>query len=267
MKIGYLGPEGTFSHQAASKFFLKEDLFPFSEIKEIFEAIKKGEIDYGIVPAENAIGGIIFEVIYNLINHPTKVIGSFEIPISHCLLAKKGDIKDLKIIRTHVQALVQCRNWIEKNLKDIELQIVSSTAKPVLEEKEGIGFIGSKELAEKYNLKILAEKIEDIKGNSTKFYVISSYLDSSIRNLLNPKRTLLVFAVYDRVGILRDVLDVFAKYRLNLTALHSIPTRVKPFDYFFFTEIDKLWPSEELKNAFREINKKYCPLVKLIGIN
>jgi len=267
LKIGFLGPEGTFSYQAAINLFVKSKIIEFPTIKKIFEGINNQKINLGIVPAENFIGGIIRETINCLIEYPLKVTGSFNLPIHHCLLGRVKNKKEIKIIKTHQQALSQCRDWIEKNLPGVKLETTSSTTAPILETKDkAIGFIASESAAKVYQLKVLAKDIEDSKNNFTKFYLVSSDINKAIQEKLKAKKTLILFAAYNRVGVLRDILDVFAKNNLNLTFLHSIPSRLRPWDYFFFSEVDVLYPCLRIKRVIKEV-KKYCPMIRIIGVN
>lgn len=271
LKVGFLGPKVTFSHQAALAIFSqKTKLIPFNEIKEIFERVYQKEIDFGLVPAENTISGIVPETINCLIEYPLKVTGSYDFPIHHCLMSWGKSKTNLKIIKTHPQAFSQCRNWLEKNLPGVSFESSFSTTSPILEtlerkEKE-IGFIANKIAAKEYGLNILAQNIEDSKDNITKFYLISQDINKEMAKKLKSKKTLLLLAVYDRVGILRDILNVFAENNINLSSLHSIPSRLRPWDYFFFIQADIPLDSKLLKKILPEI-KKFCPIVRVIGVS
>lgn len=268
LKVGFLGPLGTFSHQASQVLFPQAKLIPLSEIKEIFEKICQGEIDIGVVPAENTISGLVSETINLLINYPLKVTGSFNLPIHHSLFSWSKSIENIKIIKTHPQAFLQCKNWLQKNLKEVSFESAPSTTSPILETLETkdqtIGFIANEIVAKKYGLNILAKNIEDIKDNFTKFYLISRDTDKEIIKKLKPRKTLFLLAVYDRVGVLRDILNVFAENNINLSALHSIPSRIRPWDYFFFIEAEIDLYSLTTKKIITDI-KKYCTITRIIG--
>jgi len=265
-RVGFLGPEGTFSFHASSKVFADSDFIGLNTIGDIFEKVNNGEVDFGVVPAENSTAGIVSETVHQLTNYPLKVTGSFDFKIHHCLLSKADKKEDIKIVKSHRQALSQSKNWLQQNLPQVELQSVSSTVQPI---KEGggkeVAFIAPKSAADIYNLNILEENIEDNKDNFTKFYLISKDIYKKIQKRLNADKTLVLFAVYDRVGILRDILDVFAESNLNLTALHSIPSRVKPWDYLFFTEVESFYPSDKIKKVLKQL-EKYCPIIRVIGV-
>ncbi|MFH0906704.1 MAG: prephenate dehydrogenase/arogenate dehydrogenase family protein [bacterium] len=267
IKIGFLGPEGTFSHEAALEIFPKKSKFvALRTIRDVFESVNSQESNLGIVPAENTNGGIIPETINSLINSPLKVSGSFNFDVHHCLLGRTKNKKDIKIIKSHSQALLQCRNWLAKNFPKIELENASSTTAPIIKNKEKhIGFISTKTAAKIYNLNILAENIEN-EDNITKFYLITSDIDKEIQKKLKAKKTLLLLAIYDRVGILHDILSVFAKNNINLTSLQSIPSHLRPWDYQFFLEVDVSYPSEKIKNVLKSISK-HCSTIRVLGVS
>lgn len=270
LKIGFLGPKGTFSQQAALNVFPDSKLLLFTEIKEVFKAVYQKEIDFGLVPAENTMAGIVSETINYLIEYPLKVTGSYDLAIHHCLLSWGKSKDDLKIIKTHYQAFSQCRNWLEKNLSKISFQSSQSTTLPILEslksKNKDLGFIASQLAAKEYNLNVLVKNIEDSKENITKFYIISENINKEIANKLKSKKTLILFAIYDRTGVLRDILNVFAENNINLSSLHSVPSKIRTWDYFFFTEADISLSSSILKKVLQEI-KKFCPIVRIIGIS
>lgn len=268
IKIGFLGPKGTFSHQAAMQIFSRNSKFvPLPTIKEIFEQVHSQEIDLGVAPAENTIGGIVSETINCLINYPIKVSGSLNISVHHCLLSRTKNKRDIKVVKSHPQALYQCKGWLEKNLPKTKIETAPSTTFPISgTTSKSIGFVCSEVAAKVYGLNVLAKNIEDNKDNFTKFYLISSDIDKELQGRLKAKKTLILIAIYDRVGVLRDILDVFAKKNLNLTCLHSIPSLLRPWDYFFFLEVDVSYPCLKIKKALKEL-EKYCSIIRVLGVS
>lgn len=266
-KIGFLGPKGSFSHQATYSVFKTKNLIPFDTISYIFENIQRNKIDLGVVPAENTLGGIVSETINNLITYSLKVTGSFDYPIHHFLLSYGNDINKIKVIKTHPQAIEQCRLFLNRIFKGkkIKFETASSTTAPILSSKsKKIGFIASKIASSIYNLNILAKNIEDKKYNFTKFYILSKKMIDDIIKSLDSKKTLVLLGVYDRIGILRDILDVIANKNINISSLHSIPSRIKPWDYFFFLELELNYNSKKLYFCLKKI-KKYCTMIRILG--
>ncbi len=259
-KLGFLGPKGTFSWVAAQQKFKGSALFPFLTIKDIFAAVNNGEINFGLVPIQNTIAGLVSETMHCFIDFPVFTLGSFTIPVHHCLLSKEKCIKAVKIVSSHPQALSQCRVWLEKNLSEAIREPCSSTVAPISAGKKGAAFIASLETAKLFKLNILAENIEDMEDNSTRFLLVSQEAKKAMKGL-KADNTLLLLSAYNRPGVLRDILNVFAAEKMNLAALHSIPSPTHSWDHFFFLEIESKNITESLVRL-----KKYCPFIKLIGL-
>jgi len=266
-KIGFLGPQGTFSHQAALNLFSQANkLIPFSLIREIFEAVNNQTIDLGVVPAENTLGGIVPETINSLIDYPLKVSGSFGLDIHHCLLSGAKNKNDLRIIKTHQQAFLQCEKFLRENLPKVKTELSLSTTSAIDGAGDNhVGFIAPLAAAKVYGLNVLAKNIEDTTGNVTKFYIIANTLQKPIQQKLGNNKTLLLLAVYNRVGVLRDILQAFADNGLNLSSLHSVPSKLQPWDYFFFMEVDNHYQSSAIKKTLQDI-AKYCTVARQIGV-
>jgi len=267
-KVGFLGPKGTFSHQATLNIFHKKTQFVETKtITEIFKKVDSQEIGIGIVPIENTIGGIISETINCLINYHVKVSGSFNIEIHQCLLARTKNKKDLQMIKSHPQALSQCSNWITNNLPHTRTEATASTTAPIINTTDKtIGFIATEIAAKVYGLNVLAKNIETTTDNLTKFYLITPEIDKSLQKKLEIDKTLILLAVYNRIGVLRDILDIFVKNNINLTALHSTPSLLGQWDYFFFLEIETPYLSPKTKKVLKEL-EEYCSMVKVLGVS
>jgi len=269
-KIGFLGPKYTFSWTAAKKISnSNSSLIPFFTIKEVFMRVNNLEVDLAVVPIQNAISGIVSETMYQFIDYPLFSLGSFKIPIHYCLLSKEKSLKDIKIVKSHPQALSQCRIWLGEHLPKA-LKIPTSSTVSALSEKPTppeTGFIVPLEAASEFKLTILARNIEDKKENFTRFLVIGRELDKSLLRKINlyARNTLLLLSVYDRVGILRDILNIFANRGINLSALHSISSIFHPWDYLFFLEVEKSYFSPGIRDILRDLNQ-YCPFVRVLGV-
>ena len=266
-KVGFLGPAGTFSWVATKKTFSSLGfLIPFKNIKEVFNSVSNEEIDLGIVPIENSIGGLVSETMHSFVDSSVFAVGSFKLQISHCLASRGKKIKDIKVVKTHPQAFAQCKNWLESHLSEVVKEPTSSTVAPVLKDfSKNTGFILSSLAAKKFKLNILASNIQDSKENFTRFFIITNYLNKKIIKKFNPKNTLLILSVYDRPGVLRDILSVFADKKINISSLHSISSYSNPWDYFFFLEVEKFYFSKEMKIILKEL-EKYCPYIKVLGV-
>ncbi len=262
-KVGYLGPKGTFSHQAALGVVQDNQLTACDSIYQIFEAVSTGRVDFGIVPAENSTEGTIRETLDYLIDLDLKTNGSIDLDIHQNLLSNEQKLDDITSVISHPQALAQCRQWLGNNLPNAKIQTAASTVSSITEnkDKKGVAFIGSKLAASLNDIKVLKENIEDNKNNITKFYIISDDIE---RINFDTKKTVLFLTVFNRVGILRDILNVFASSNINLSKIESRPSREKVWDYHFFIEVEVSKNDERLIQSLN-ILKQYCPVIKTIG--
>lgn len=262
VKIAYLGPEGTYSHETALNIFPKNRLIAYPTVYDAFNSVATANTELAVVPAENSIGGTVAETLDYLAQFNLYVVGSCQLSVHHYLVSKEKSLKDIQIVKSHPQAIAQCRQWLKTNLPKSAVISTQSTTSEIKLDKKGCGYIASMLAAQKYRLNVLAKNIEDLPANKTKFYVISKE-PFNIKGLNNNK-TLLFLTVPDRVGILRDILNVFASYNINLSKLESRPSRVKPWDYHFFVEVEKVFQDNAFIKALGEL-KVYCPIIRVLG--
>lgn len=267
LKIACLGPEGTHSHIASEEIFSKKANFIMAPtIRKAFEKVKNGQAQFAVVPAENSIAGIVQDTIDSLLDFPLSVVGSYNKKIHHCLLARTADRNRIRVIKSHIQPLNQCKDWLSRNFPSAILSTESSSTEAILSTTDpSVAFIANKEAAKKYDLKILASNIEDHKENYTEFYVLARSARPKISKRLKPRHTLMIVTAYDRPGLLRDVLNIFADQKLNLAKLHSRKSIVKGWDYYFFLEVECLPDDQRFKRAQQEV-KKLCPIARVLGV-
>lgn len=267
-KVSFLGPEGTFSHQAAQNIFSNNAQFLVAQtISMVFDDVINEKAIFGVVPVENSTEGIIQETLDNMVKFPLRIVGSYRLPIHLCLLARTKNLKDIKVIKSHPQPIAQSRNWISKHFPNAKIETEQSSAKAIMETKDShTAFIASRQAAKKYELKILAENIEDKKTNVTQFYVVAKKDSPEISKKLKVKRTVVILAVYDRPGVLRDILNEFAERKINLTKLHSRSSEAEGWDYYFFIELEGMPQDKKIKETLRAI-KQFCSVVREMGVS
>ncbi|MCD6472988.1 prephenate dehydratase [Candidatus Aerophobetes bacterium] len=262
LKIAYLGPPATFTHLAAiEKFGKKVDLVPQKNIARVFSEVEKKQADFGVVPIENSMEGIVTYTLDMFLDSNLKIYAEIMMEISHCLLGK-GRLEKIKKIYSHPQALAQCDKWLEDNLSSANLIEVESTAKAaqIVYEEPCSAAIASDIAASLYNLKILAHHIEDRANNYTRFFVIGrDYAERS-----GDDKTSIIFSIKDRVGALYDMLSPFRKHQLNLTKIESRPTKKKPWEYVFFVDFIGHKDDEKVKKALTELEEQ-CLFLKILG--
>ncbi|MDH5662388.1 MAG: prephenate dehydratase, partial [Elusimicrobiota bacterium] len=218
--------------------------------------------DYGVVPIENSTEGVINHTLDMFVASELKICSELLLEISHNLLSRARELGEIKRIYSHPQAIAQSRNWIEDSLPNAELVETSSTAKAAeLAEKDSEGgAIASRLAASLYDLKIIAEGIEDSVQNYTRFLVIGkNYPGKSGQD-----KTSILFSVKDRVGALHDMLIPFRENKINLTKIESRPTKLRAWEYIFFVDFAGHVEEENVKRALQQLEKE-CLFLKILG--
>lgn len=262
--IGYLGPAGTFSNQAVLKVFdeSKNELVPAKSIYDLFNLLDKSQVDLIVAPAENTIEGTVRETLDLLFDHDFKVIGKIDLPVSQCLLSKEKNLKDIKKIISHPQALNQSRQFIEENLPNAITETSPSTIASVKDlENPGLAIIGPELAAKIYKLNVIKKDIQNYENNVTRFNIVAK---KDLLNLPNRTKSLLFLSVFNRVGVLRDILSVFADLSINLNKIESRPSRVKHWDYYFYIEVESTDEDPKFIEALN-ILRQYCPKIIVLG--
>lgn len=227
------GVQGAFSHKAALGFF--GDITPGFEPtwKQVFEDVRQGKADFGVLPVENSAAGSVTGVYDLILSYRFYIVGAVDVKVEHCLVVGE-DTGKVTSVASHPQALSQCSEYLEShNLKPLEWSNTAAAARYVAEEcPEGVGAICSKEAAEKYGLTIVEENIQNEAENTTRFVVIS-------REAILPEdanKISLCFSLPHVTGSLSSVLERFAMAGLNLTKIESRPLPGKNFEYDFYLD-------------------------------
>jgi chorismate mutase/prephenate dehydratase len=260
--VSYLGPAGTFTHQAARAHFgTAVQYVPSEDIEEVFQDVLKGKADVGVVPIENSTGGVVSETLDTFMTCGLKIGAEIILEI-HQNLMGRCKIEEVKRVYSKPEAIAQCRRWLSEHLPHAELIPVASTTAAAQEAGKGIGVaaIASSEAAELYDLRILAENVEDHHENVTRFVVLGKKFGSATGH----DRTSIVFAVKNRVGALYDMLLPFKHHGINLTKIESRPSRTKAWDYIFFVDLEGHVEDAEVKAALAEVEEG-CRYFQLMG--
>lgn len=258
MKVGYLGPRGTFSEEAARILAKDNELVPYHSFLEGMMAVEKGEIEEAVVPLENSIEGVVNATIDSLAFDVNLYIKELLImPVEQCLIAKKGtDVGDVKKIMSHPHAIPQCKNYINENLPDAEAETKASTAgaiKAVAESSENVAGIGAKCAAELYGLEVVAEGIQDTNDNFTEFARVSK---KKSFDYITGNKVTLCFSTADEPGALLKLLDIFSIYDINMSKIFSRPMRNKPLEYIFIIDLDVNDNSKDIIEAIKLLERK-----------
>ncbi|QQR80366.1 MAG: prephenate dehydratase [Deltaproteobacteria bacterium] len=266
IKVAYLGPEATFTHLAALKSFGRStELIPESSISKVFDAVEHKRAQLGVVPIENSTEGVVGATLDCFLDSPLKITSETTLPISHHLLSRAKNIKNIQRIYSHVQALSQCRSWLERNLPHIPLIEADSTARAA-EKAAGdphAAGIAGEHAAEIYGLNVLKKNIEDNSNNMTRFLIISQ-LKSGQGTRTGSDKTSILFSVKDQVGVLYKMLKPFYEKKINLTKIESRPLKKKAWEYIFFIDMDGHIEDKKIAEAIRELEKQ-CLFLKVLG--
>lgn len=265
LKIGFLGPEGTFTQAAVFKHFGHSvKALPFATIDEVFQAVENGSANFGVVPIENSTEGIVNNTLDMFLTSPLKIGGEIELRIEQNLIGCMASLELIERICAHEQALAQCRGWLRKYLPHVEQIGVSSNAAGArrARDEDGTAAIGSDTAAEVYNLKILMNNIEDRVDNATRFLVIGRELLPSSGH---DKTTILVSATHtDGAGILYALLQPLATHGVSMNRIESRPSRRKNWDYVFFIDLEGHAEESPLSEALEELEKR-SSLFRILG--
>ncbi len=267
LKIAYLGPEATNSHQAAlQKFGASVEYQPMATFSDIFAAVDKGEADYGVIPVENSTEGSVRDALDLFVETELKIVAQSYLEIAYCLISAEPLEKITKVYSKD-QALAQCRHWLQRHLPSAQPCDAPSTARAVqiAKDEPGAAAVANELAAAHHEVPILARDIEDVRGNTTRFFIIGRQSSGSV----GPGRDVSTFIISlgehaAQSGSLLRMLEPFSKRGLNLTKVESRPTKKRAWDYYFFIDVAGHYDDPRMREAVVEL-KQFCPLVKWLG--
>lgn len=265
--IAYLGPAGTFSHQAAVVWGSKvgaRDFWAVDNLPEVIQAVHQGKSQAAVLPLENSIEGSVSLTLDLLLEEPElRIIGEVVLEIHHCLARRVNTSEKIQEVWSHPHALAQCRRFLSGQLPGARLCAASSTAEAmrIAADREAAAAIGSPFAAALYQLYILYEGVEDYPGNKTRFVVVGREAPDKG----GPYKTSLVLALPEnRPGGLYEVLRYFAQAGINLTRIESRPTKKELGEYLFFLDCEGHAALEPLSGVLAAL-KPRTALLKVLG--
>lgn len=263
LKVGYLGPEGTFSQQAVHKHFgHSAHGMPMATIEEVFQEVANGNADFGVVPVENSGQGTIQITLDMFLTSPLKICGEVELRVHQHLLSRSGRIEDIERIYSHPMSLAQCGGWLRANLPKVERVPVSSNAEAARRARnaDDAAAIAGESAGQVYGLKKVAGPIEDRSDNTTRFLVLG-------RELFPPSghdRTSLLVFIRDRPGALYGVLEPLARRGISMNRIESRPAHGRLWQYAFFIDVAGHMDESPLKDALAEVGE-HSGEVRVLG--
>jgi len=262
MIIAYLGPEATFTHQAAIRRFGSSlDYASQKTIADVFTEVGKNRADYGVVPVENSTEGVVTHTLDMFVDSDLKIVAQIVLPIQQCLLSRwrRDQIKKFYV---HPQTHAQCRVWLHRNFPHAEVVETSSNARSAelaAKEKNAAAIAGTL-AAEKYHLPVVEADIQDSSANATRFLVLGRKCPPPTGH----DRTSLMFSIVDKVGALHNALVPFRRYKLNMTKIESRPSKRKAWEYFFFVDCDGHAEDRKVARAIGQL-QEHCSFLKVLG--
>ncbi len=242
-RIAIQGGYGAFHEIAANRYFENEDIeiVPRNTFKDLFKALKQGQVDFGITAIENSIAGSILPNYTLLLESKLSIVGEIYLRIKQNLVAMPGQtIKDIKEVRSHPMAILQCQRFFDDHprIMLIDSMDTALSAKDIADNKTlGAGAISSSQAAKKYNLEIIAEGIETHKMNYTRFLILKGKNGvSEVTPDIN--KASMTFALAHKIGGLSKVLSILSFYDINLAKVQSMPIVGKDWEYQFFIDIE-----------------------------
>jgi chorismate mutase / prephenate dehydratase len=262
MTIAYLGPEATFTHQAAIRRFGASLRYASQKtIAEVFLEVTKRRADYGVVPVENSTEGVVTHTLDMFVDSDLKIVAQIILPIQHCLVSNcKRD--ELKKLYAHPQSYAQCRIWVQNNLPHIEVIETSSNARSAelaAKERHSAAIAGVL-AAERYGLHILESDIQDNSANATRFLVLGRQCSPPTGR----DRTSIMLSITHEVGALYQALSAFRRFKINMTKIESRPSKRKAWEYYFFVDCEGHKEDRKVAKAIAELERQ-CNFVKVLG--
>ena len=262
MTIAYLGPEATFTHQAAIRRFGSSLRYAAQKtIADVFTEVSKNRADYGVVPVENSTEGVVTHTLDMFVDSDLKVVSQIVLRVQQCLLSNSPRTK-LRRLFAHPQSLAQCRGWVQNHLPRVEIVETSSNARSAefaAKQKHAAAIAGLL-AAEKYGLRVLEQDIQDNAANATRFLVLGRQCSPPTGH----DRTSLMISIADKVGALHHALAAFRRYRINMTKIESRPSKRKAWEYYFFIDCDGHVHDRKVAKAIGHLERE-CNYVKVLG--
>jgi chorismate mutase/prephenate dehydratase len=262
MIIAYLGPEATFTHQAAIRRFGSSLNYASQKtIADVFTEVGKKRADYGVVPVENSTEGVVTHTLDMFVDSDLKIVSQIVLPVQQCLMSNSPRTQ-IKKLYAHPQSLAQCRGWIQNHLPRVEIVETSSNARSaeLAAKEKHAAALGGILAADKYGLRILEQDIQDNAANATRFLVLGRQCSPPTGD----DRTSLMVSVADKSGALHQAIAAFRRFKINMTKIESRPSKRKAWEYFFFIDCAGHYQDAKVAKAIKLLGE-HCNFVKILG--
>ncbi|MEG3638250.1 prephenate dehydratase [Magnetococcus sp. PR-3] len=264
LSVAYLGPEATFTHEAALKQFGSAfTMFPVRTIAEVFHEVEIGRANFGVVPVENSSEGAVIHTLDRFVQSPLNVCGEVMMAVEHNLLSKERSYDDIQVVYGHFRALDQCAQWIAHYLpkaKRVEASSTADAAEKARQEPHTAAICGPF-AANRDELSVIAEHIEDKARLENRFLVVGKESPSPS----GADKTSIMVSFLDDPGFLHRILGVFSEHNINLTRIESRPTQERAWDYLFFIDMEGHRQDKAVAHALDMLSAISGVSMKILG--
>jgi chorismate mutase/prephenate dehydratase len=264
LRVAFLGPEYSYTYLAAiGRFGSSAQFVPADSIAGVFAALDAAQADLGVVPVENSTEGSVTLTLDLLIDTPLQIVGELMLPVRHALLSASGERGEIRKIISHQQSMGQCRTYLATNFAHCQQEAVASNslAAKMAAADPAAAAIASAAAAAPYGLRVIADGIQDVARNITRFLVIGREAVASS----GADKTTLIFAVPEKVGALKEALTIFARNAINLSMIQSRPQRSSgPWEYVFILDLNGHRDDPPMRQALEALRRKAL-FLKVLG--
>ncbi|HXE22956.1 MAG TPA: prephenate dehydratase [Rhodoferax sp.] len=266
-RVAYLGPAGTFSEEAALRFFgTSIEHIPCGNFDEVFHATAAGTADFGVVPVENSTEGVVARSLDLFLNSPLHIVGETSLLVRHNLLRQSNSLEDIEVVLAHPQALAQCQDWLSTHLPHAERRAVSSNAEGarLAATHPAWAGIASERAGSEFGLHIVAHAIQDDAFNRTRFAVICLPQTLQAPQASGQDCVSLIVSVPNRPGAVHDLLVPLKTHGVSMTRFESRPARSGQWEYYFYVDIQGHPSQPHVAAALKDL-QGLCAFYKVLG--
>src|SRR6478736_4073060 len=266
-RVAVLGPEGTFTEQAAIEYFGgAADLIYCASFDEVFHATAAGSAQYGVVGVENSTEGVVTRSLDLFLHSPTHVVGEVSLLVRHHLLRSSNSLEGIEAVLAHPQALAQCQTWLSKHLPNAERRAVSSNAEGARLAATNPAWAGlaSERAATRFGLHIVAHAIQDDSYNRTRFAVICLPQTLQVPDASGKDCVSLIVSVPNKPGAVHDILVPLKKHGVSMTRFESRPARSGQWEYYFYIDLQGHPTQPHVAAALKDL-QALCAFYKVLG--
>jgi chorismate mutase/prephenate dehydratase len=266
-RVAYLGPAGTFSEEAALRFFGSSiQHIPCNQFDDVFHAASAGSAEFGVVPVENSTEGVVTRSLDLLLHSPLHIVGEISLLVRHHLLRNHDALDGIEVVLAHPQALAQCQQWLNTHLPQVERRAVSSNAEGarLAATNPAWAAIASERAGSEFGLHIASRAIQDDAFNRTRFVVVCLPSTLPAPEASGRDCTSLVVSVPNRPGAVHDMLVPLKLHGVSMTRFESRPARSGQWEYFFYIDLNGHPSQPHVKAALQDL-QALCAFYKVLG--